>query len=63
MKGKEQRYQEAIERNLLGFTRFPTRETIYDAKHAIGIRQDDTRFDLDICKVIRASKFPKGNRE
>jgi hypothetical protein len=52
MKTKQQKYEEAIERNIHSIMNTPSKRAFYRAnydlagrKHRAGIRQGDTRFD------------------
>lgn len=69
-KTKEQKYEEAVERNIRSMINSHARistgtkskyvgVTLSKAKQMLGIRQDDTRFDADISEKIKEPKKKK----
>ena len=67
---KEQKYEEAVERNLHNITNSHVRLSIdprekyvgvklSKAKHMLGIKQDDTRFDDVVSEAIKEPKKKK----
>lgn len=59
MKTPEERYKEAVERNIAGAkSRDPKKVPFSDmdldrAKSVLGIRKDDDRYNKDVAKLIR----------
>ena len=62
MKGDDVKYQEAVDRNLLYAAKKPQKysgKTLEQAKHAIGIRAKDDRYDDQVTKLIETPKKAK----
>jgi len=61
MKTKEQRYDEAVERNISNLERRGTyKDNIWDIRNAAGIRKCDSRYDDRINKIIKQANTKKG---
>jgi hypothetical protein len=54
-KSRQQKYQEAVERNICNRYRTPARtkfKSLEEAKHILGARERDTQFDTEIRQFV-----------